>query len=396
MPSYRPRVTCVKTENTMITARALPIAALLFVALTANVVTAPSAPTLNAPQVSGSTVTLAWTLPAGATAIRLEAGTAPGLSNAANTIIGATTTFTTGGVPPGTYFVRVRAIDATGESAASNEITVIVGSGGGGTCASPPAAPTELQATVAGTAVSISWIPAGSGCPAASFILYGGSAPGLTDLATVSTPAAGLAALAPPGTYYVFVVAQNASGVSGPSNLITVNVGGGPVPGAGTIAAGQWTVNGDIAPGRYFTDPRPNCYWERQGAAGVIASELIEDDQAQRIVEILPTDVGFSTSEECGTWSSAPPRAPGGIPLGVWLVGGQIQPGTYGVNAAPGCYWARLRDFFQSPNSVIEADFNPSASTQVVTIEESDAGFQNDRCGIWVRIGEVRAAVRKP
>jgi hypothetical protein len=366
MPSYRPRVTCVKTENTMITARALPIAALLFVALTANVVTAPSAPTLNAPQVSGSTVTLTWTLPAGATAIRLEAGTAPGLSNAANTIIGATTTFTTGGVPPGTYFVRVRAIDATGESAASNEITVIVGGGGGGPC------------------------------PAASFLLYGGSAPGLTDLATVSTPAAGLAALAPPGTYYVFVVAQNASGVSGPSNLITVNVGGGPVPGAGTIAAGQWTVNGDIAPGRYFTDPRPNCYWERQAAAGVIASELIEDDQAQRIVEILPTDVGFSTSEECGTWSSAPPRAPGGIPLGVWLVGGQIQPGTYGVNAAPGCYWARLRDFFQSPNSVIEADFNPSASTQVVTIEESDAGFQNDRCGIWVRIGEVRAAVRKP
>ena len=66
------------------------------------------------------------------------------------------------------------------------------------------------------------------------------------------------------------------------------------------------------------------------------------------------------------------------------------------MNAAPGCYWARLRDFTLGPDSVIEADFTPSASTQIVTIEESDAGFLNEKCGIWTRIGEINAPVRKP
>ena len=312
----------------MITARALLTAALVVLTSHVMVLGAPSAPTLNPPQVSGGTVTLVWTLPLGATGIRLEAGTAPGLVNAANTVIGATTTFTAPGVPPGTYYVRVRALDATGESAASNEVVVVVGGNGAGPCGSAPAPPAELKATVAGTAVSLSWAAAPSDCPASGFILYAGSAPGLTNLANVATSATGLAAVAPPGTYYVFVVAQNAAGASGPSSIITVNVGGTGGGGGTLIEPGEWIVNGDIAPGRYYTDPRPNCYWERQSAAGVIASEFLEDDQAQRIVEILATDTGFSTSEECGTWSSALPPAPGGIPPGVWVVGQQLQPGS--------------------------------------------------------------------
>jgi hypothetical protein len=77
--------------------------------------------------VTGSTVVLRWSLPFGAIAVRLEAGTFPRGLNAANAVIGATTSYVATNVPPGTYYVRVRAIDSMGESATSNEITVVVG-----------------------------------------------------------------------------------------------------------------------------------------------------------------------------------------------------------------------------------------------------------------------------
>src|SRR5262245_902948 len=72
----------------------------------------PSAPVSLAAQVTGSTVTLTWTPPAigPVLAYRLEAGSASGLSNLANTIVGATPSFTATLVPNGTYFIRVRAI----------------------------------------------------------------------------------------------------------------------------------------------------------------------------------------------------------------------------------------------------------------------------------------------
>jgi hypothetical protein len=107
--------------------KTLITAGLLLVWLQTTPLAAPAAPTGLAAAVSGSTVTLQWRTPAGATAIRLEAGTAPGLSDAANTVIGAVSNYVAANVPSGRYFVRVRAIDPTGESGPSNEITVQVG-----------------------------------------------------------------------------------------------------------------------------------------------------------------------------------------------------------------------------------------------------------------------------
>jgi hypothetical protein len=56
----------------------------------------------------------------------LEAGTAPGLSDITNLDVGPTTALTVNGVPPGTYYVRVRAANVTGDSAPSNEAVVVV------------------------------------------------------------------------------------------------------------------------------------------------------------------------------------------------------------------------------------------------------------------------------
>jgi 5-hydroxyisourate hydrolase-like protein (transthyretin family) len=92
-----------------------------------NVPAPPSSPSLGH-SVNGSTVTLSWTAPAfgPVTSYVVEAGSAPGLSNLAVVNVGNVLTQSFAGVPPGTYFVRVRAVNAQGASVVSNERTIIV------------------------------------------------------------------------------------------------------------------------------------------------------------------------------------------------------------------------------------------------------------------------------
>ncbi len=77
---------------------------------------------------TGSTLSFTWAAPSigtGPFTYRLEAGSAPGLSNLANVPVGATS-FAAGGVPAGLYYVRVRAVGAGGTGPASNELVVLV------------------------------------------------------------------------------------------------------------------------------------------------------------------------------------------------------------------------------------------------------------------------------
>ena len=86
----------------------------------------PAAPFDPSATVNGSTVGITWTAPGGQTGYQLEAGTAPGLTNAAVLTLGNVTTFTAPGVPSGAYFVRIRARNAAGLGPASDEVLVIV------------------------------------------------------------------------------------------------------------------------------------------------------------------------------------------------------------------------------------------------------------------------------
>jgi hypothetical protein len=186
----------------------------------------PAPPVLSPAVVNGNAVTLSWSVPFGAIAIRLEAGSAPGLSNAASSVVGLVSNYTATGVPPGVYYLRVRAIDSSGESAPSNEITIAVGPTVPPACSAPPNQPTLGSPVVTGNSVSFAWTPAAVGCPATSFTLHAGSAPGLSNVAIVSAGAAqGLGASAPNGVYYVRVLAQNAYGSSAPSNEMSAMVG---------------------------------------------------------------------------------------------------------------------------------------------------------------------------
>jgi hypothetical protein len=87
----------------------------------------PGAPQSLTHQVTGGTVSLAWQAAAGVVGgYVIEAGSQPGLSNLGLFRIGNVLAFSTAGVPSGTYHVRVRAFNASGEGPPSNEVAVAV------------------------------------------------------------------------------------------------------------------------------------------------------------------------------------------------------------------------------------------------------------------------------
>lgn len=87
-------------------------------------------PTLAAPvaptsRITGNSVELAWSPVATATHYVLEAGSGPGLANYGALNVSGTS-FTVSGVPPGRYFVRVRAVGIAGQGVRSADTMVTV------------------------------------------------------------------------------------------------------------------------------------------------------------------------------------------------------------------------------------------------------------------------------
>lgn len=81
-------------------------------------------PTALTSVVQGAAVSLSWTPVSGATGYALEAGSSPGAANLLVLPVAGVSFSAT--APPGTYFVRVRALSACGASQPSNEVTVSI------------------------------------------------------------------------------------------------------------------------------------------------------------------------------------------------------------------------------------------------------------------------------
>jgi uncharacterized repeat protein (TIGR01451 family) len=187
----------------------------------------PMAPSGLTFTVDGATVVLRWLAPTvfEATSYVIEAGSSSGQIDQANSDIGNYTSYTASPVPPGIYYVRVRAMNNGVPSQASNEVIVVVGGPGG--CTGQLLPPAGLTFSVEGEGdVTLNWGRSGGSAPS-SYVIEAGSFPGATNLANVDTLSAETSFFAPgvgDGTYFVRVRAKNACGVSAASNEVVVTV----------------------------------------------------------------------------------------------------------------------------------------------------------------------------
>jgi predicted phage tail protein len=164
--------------------------------------------------------TLSWSAPAGdeadaPTGYVIEAGSAAGLTNLATLPVGNVTGFQAV-VPPGVYFVRVRAINELGAGDPSNEIIVQPYAG--------PGQPGALTESGEGSTVTLTWRPPTTGPAPSGYVIEAGSAPGLANLAVLRVGSmTSFTTTAPPGIYYVRVRGWSIDGAAGEaSNEVVV------------------------------------------------------------------------------------------------------------------------------------------------------------------------------
>jgi len=172
-----------------------------------------SGPSSLTARVTGGSVTLNWSASADAVGHRVEAGSAPGLTDLAMVAV-ASPPAVFHNVPIGTYHVRVRAAVGAGWSTPSNEVVVRV------SCLAP-GAPSSLDATVNGTLVGLGW----EGDENGSYVIEAGSAPGLTDIASLPVAGTRFVVDAPPGRYFVRVRSVGPCGLGTASAETVVAVG---------------------------------------------------------------------------------------------------------------------------------------------------------------------------
>ena len=129
--------------------------------------------------------------------------------------------------PPGTYYVRVHAVNPHGRSAPSNEVRIEVAHP---SCTGPGPVP-NLTASVVGRQVTLNWnMPNPGSRPVTLYKVEAGTISGLWNIASfyVGAEPRSLTATAPSGRYYVRVSAGNGCGgtfeVGAPSNEVIVQV----------------------------------------------------------------------------------------------------------------------------------------------------------------------------
>ena len=189
--------------------------------------TSPGAPTGLTPTPGNTSIALSWTARgseggSGILGYNVYEGTSPGGESAApvnGTVPVTTTSYIVTGLTTGTvYYFTVKAVNAYGPSAASNEASATP-------VATAPDPPRDLTATPGNTSVALTWTAPGSdgGSAILGYNVYEGTTPGgesttpVNGTALVTTTSYIVTGLRNGTVYYFTVTAVNAAGSSAAS-----------------------------------------------------------------------------------------------------------------------------------------------------------------------------------
>ena len=204
---------------------------------------------------------------------------------------GTGTSFTSGGIPPGTFYVRVRAVNAFGSSPPSNEVTLVMTSAG----VAPPDAPTNAAAFMNGGLLTLTWAAAITGGPATGFVVEAGSASGLANIATLPVSGRDFSFTpVPNGVYFLRVRAVNAGGMSARSAEVMIVVGNVPSP------PGAPNFTALTATGSTIT-----LTWTAPTTFGAATGYIIEAGSATGLTNIATLNTGNTNTT--ASFSGVPP-----------------------------------------------------------------------------------------
>lgn len=109
-------------------------------------------------------------------------------------------------------------------------------------------------------------------------------------------------------------------------------------------------------------------------------------DERVRIVRGIRDECPEALSATSGLPSAGNSSGSGSFGDGVWIVGRDIQPGTYrNSDSSQLCYWERLSGFSGELGDILANEV--SDAIQTVTIKSTDAGFSATDCGVWTKVG---------
>jgi hypothetical protein len=247
---------------------------------------------------SGAAVSLAWTLPPSPArrGVRLEVGSVEGRADLLTLDLPADQATFSAAAPPGSYFVRIRALAGFATSHTTPDVSFAVGPPG------VPAAPLDLSAVTAGATTTFAWRPPSTGAPPI-YQLEVGTMQGRRDVGTVAIGGTATSVTLPvPATAsWARLVAVNDQGRSAPSRDVFLPL---------------------TPPQTCSTSPPLNL------AATVSA----------RIVTL--------TWDPPADGSDAPPRLVAGTAPGAADIGSLTMPAyatSFSIGAPPGTYYVRLQ-----------------------------------------------------
>ena len=237
-------------------------------------------------------VSLEWTpaaLGPAATGYTLEVGTTPTSGNDLTTIPLGNVTSLNAPAPTGTYYVRLRAKNAAGESEPTPTLRLDAG------CTAPPGAPRFVNLFVNGSRLDLEW-SRGQG-NVASYVLEVGSASGLSDILTtpLSVSTRTIGGDVGPGTYYIRVKAANACG-TGPASSEVFAVVGSATAFPGIPENLTATVSGSNI----------SLSWSPPSSGGTPTGYVLEAGSGQGLADIARLTLGPVT-----TFSTGPIVPPG-------------------------------------------------------------------------------------